>query len=120
MPKRILMVDDEPWIVHFVGAHLIAEGYEVRAAHSGEEALAALQEFQPEAVILDLMLPGIDGSAVAEQMAERLGLSQLPVVFLSGLITAEQAGLTSNPHHYFLPKPFEPPELFRALAALGV
>jgi len=120
MSKRILVVDDEPWIVHFVGAHLIAEGFEVRAAQSGEEALTALRDFHPDAVVLDLMLPGMDGGAVAEQMVGAMGLENLPVVFLSGLITAEQQGPAANPHHYFLPKPFEPAQLFEALAALGM
>jgi len=120
MPKRILVVDDEPWIVNFLGAHLIAAGYDVQAAQSGEEALQAIRQRLPDAVVLDLMLPGMDGAAVAEHMVHELGLEDIPVLFLSGLVSPSQAGTPANPRHYFLGKPIVPEQVFQALSALGL
>jgi len=120
MPKRILVVDDEPWIVNFLGAHLIAAGYDVQAARSGEEALQAIRQQKPDAVVLDLMLPGMDGTSVAERMITDLGLEDTPVLFLSGLISPSQEGTAADRHHYFLGKPIVPEQIFHALSTLGL
>lgn len=120
MPKRILVVDDEPAIVDLVGAHLEAEGFEVQRAHAGKVALELLRKHPPDLVFLDLLMPDLGGASVAERMTEELGLGGLPVVFLSGIVgPAERGPSRSNPRQYFLSKPFKREDIREALRHLG-
>jgi DNA-binding response OmpR family regulator len=67
MPK-ILVVDDEPGIVNLVTTYLKAEGYEIHTAADGHAALKAVHAFRPDLVILDIMLPGLDGLEVLARL----------------------------------------------------
>src|SRR5512143_3203252 len=67
-PPRILVVDDEPPIVELVAGYLAREGWEVRTAADGPAALDGIRTWMPDAVVLDLMLPGLDGIEVCWQM----------------------------------------------------
>jgi two-component system, OmpR family, KDP operon response regulator KdpE len=79
---RVLVVDDEPPIVRAVAANLRARGYEVLTAASGEAALAAVETHQPDCVVLDLGLPGIDGLEVLRRLRT---WTQVPVVVLTAI-----------------------------------
>ncbi len=81
--SRILIVDDEPGIVEILSEHLALEGYDVAAASSGEAALELMQRSQPDLVILDVMLPGMDGYEVCTRMQVNPDLSQVPVIMLT-------------------------------------
>jgi two-component system, OmpR family, KDP operon response regulator KdpE len=79
---RVLVVDDEPPIVRAVAANLRVRGYEVLTAASGEAALAALETHQPDCVVLDLGLPGIDGLEVLRRLRT---WTDIPVVVLTAI-----------------------------------
>src|SRR5438105_4576258 len=77
---RVLVVDDEPHIVDFITLGLQRLGYEVRSAYEGQQGLAAVQEWQPDVVILDVMLPGLDGLQVCRRGRAR---SAVPILLLT-------------------------------------
>ena len=113
---QILVVDDDPDLQQLLGYVLRREGHEVTEAPSGEEALKIIQRSTPDLVILDLMLPGIDGFTVLERM--RIARST-PVLMLTGR-TAESdkvRGLDTGADDY-LTKPFSPGELLARVRAL--
>ncbi|MGW1765683.1 response regulator transcription factor [Streptomyces sp. NPDC002073] len=77
---RVLLIEDDPSVREGVGLGLRRRGHEVRAAETGEAGLVALAEFRPEIVLLDLMLPGMNGVQVCRRIRET---SQLPVIMLT-------------------------------------
>ena len=120
--RPILVVDDDPKIVRLVRAYLEREGYAVVEAGDGRAALAALERFDPALVVLDVLLPEMDGLAVARALRDR---ATTPVVMLSarGAPADRIAGLASGADDY-MAKPFSPAELVlrvkRVLARAGV
>jgi two-component system KDP operon response regulator KdpE len=117
MHKRlILVVDDEPAIVRLVRAKLQADGYAVATAGRGEEALAWLEDQRPDLIVLDVMMPGIDGFETLRRIRRE---SQVPVI----LLTARSAdadklrGLDAGADDYVV-KPFNPDELAARVAAV--
>ena len=78
--ERILVVDDEPTIREVVGLYLRREGFEVESAADGEAALAAISRARPDLVVLDLMLPGVDGLAITRQVR---AAGNLPIILLT-------------------------------------
>jgi two-component system phosphate regulon response regulator PhoB len=78
--QRVLVVDDEPDITAHVAYHLAKEGYRVSTAHSGPEALKAASEQRPDLVVLDLMLPGMSGYEVLQELRSRADTSDVGVV----------------------------------------
>jgi DNA-binding response OmpR family regulator len=113
---RILVVDDEPPIVDLVTGYLTREGWVVRSAGDGVTALEAIREWSPDAVVLDLMLPGLDGIEVCRQMR---AFSQALVLMLTarGEELDRHLGLTAGADD-FLTKPFSPRELVARMKAL--
>ncbi len=107
--RPILAVDDDPKIVRLVRAYLEREGYSVIEAFDGRSALAAIDRHRPALVVLDLMLPEIDGLAVVRAVRAR---SDTPIIILSakGTTADRIAGLGLGADDY-LPKPFSPAEL---------
>ena len=106
---RILVVDDEPSILRAVRTALTGNGYNVVTASSGEEALIVFQERRPDVVLLDLMLPGIDGLTVCRDLRAR---SSVPIIVLSALGEERDkvAALDGGADDY-LTKPFGVEEL---------
>jgi len=114
---RVLVVDDEPPIVRAVAANLRVRGYEVLTAASGEAALAAVETHQPDCVVLDLGLPGVDGLEVLRRLRT---WTEIPVVVLTAVdgerdkVTALDLGADD-----YVTKPFGVAELMaRVRAAL--
>lgn len=111
--NRVLMVEDEPIVASGIAALLEAEGIAVAILNRGEEAVRHAEEFRPDAVILDISLPGISGVEVFENLSARW--PDLPVVFASGHGDSRSLkAYLSKPHVGFLRKPFE----FEALLSL--
>src|SRR6202161_4952448 len=81
-PGRIVVVDDDPTVADVVGRYLIRDGHSVQCAHDGYEALRLVEQHAPDLVVLDLMLPGIDGLEVCRRLRERW---PIPVVMLTAL-----------------------------------
>jgi len=106
---RILIADDEPRLVHIVSMYLSMEGFDVAGAGDGLEALRLLEREDFDLVLLDIMMPGISGYEVLEQMKVDLGLRDLPVIMISAVDEIEsvvrciQLGAED-----YLPKPFNP------------
>ena len=107
-PPRILAVDDMPTNLEILRVRLEAQGYEVITAEDGEQALAKAREFEPDLVLLDIMMPKLDGIAVLKQLKQDAMLRFVPVI----LVTAKSdirdvvGGLDAGGDEY-LTKPFE-------------
>ena len=80
---RILLVDDDLAILRLLEVNFRMEGFEVHAAAHGEEALAAASNATPDVVILDLMMPGMDGHEIYERLRGEPDTAEVPVIFLS-------------------------------------
>ena len=108
MAKQILVVDDEPGIVNLLTSLLTGKGYRVRSAHDGESALQVIDQTKPDLVLLDIMMPGMDGIAVAETLERRPATSDIPVVFLTSLVGGDEVKQTEHRigGRLFLAKPF--------------
>jgi two-component system OmpR family response regulator len=116
-PMRVLVVDDEPNIVDVIAMALRYEGFEVDAAGSGAEALAKVRDTRPHVLLLDVMLPDMDGFEVARQLgAER---ARVPIIFLTARDATEDRvrGLTVGGDDY-VTKPFSLEELVARVRAL--
>ena len=83
MTKKILIVDDEPHIVELQKAILETEGFSVDAAENGQKALDKLKNSKPDLVILDMMMPGMSGREVCEQIRKNPKTKKLKVVFVT-------------------------------------
>ena len=95
--KKILVVDDEVGMTRMLKRNLEATGrYDVRTENSGQVAVTAAREFQPDMILLDVMMPGIGGDEVAAQFKEDKGLSNIPVVFLSAIVKKEETQPTGG------------------------
>jgi two-component system OmpR family response regulator len=116
-PLRVLVVDDEVNIAELISMALRYEGWQVRTAHTGSSAVNAARELGPDAVVLDMMLPDIDGLEVLRRM--RTSLPDVPVVFLTARDAVEDrvAGLTAGGDDY-VTKPFSLEELVARLRGL--
>jgi DNA-binding response OmpR family regulator len=114
--RPILIVDDDQKIVHLVRTYLEREGFSVVTASDGLAAIAAAREQQPQLVILDLMLPGLDGFAVMRAVRES---AAVPILMLSarGSTADRIAGIATGADDY-LPKPFSPAELVVRVQAI--
>jgi two-component system, OmpR family, KDP operon response regulator KdpE len=113
---RVLVADDEPHILKFVTVKLISSGYEVLTAKSGLEVLAQIQAQEPDLLILDLIMPGIDGFETLKQLRT---FSSIPVIILSAREANPDKimGLNLGADDY-LAKPFNPDELVARIEAI--
>jgi two-component system OmpR family response regulator len=109
-PARVLVVDDESNITDLVSTALRYEGFDVATAHDGRQALSAVETFRPDLVVLDVMLPDLDGFEVQRRLLDRG--RPLPVVFLTARDATEDKvrGLTIGGDDY-VTKPFSLEEL---------
>jgi two-component system OmpR family response regulator len=116
-PVRLLVVDDEPHIADLVATVAKYEGWQARVANNGSEALTEAAAFNPDIVVLDLMLPDLDGFTVLDRL--RSSGAMVPVVFLTAKdATADRvAGLTRGGDDYLV-KPFAVEELMARLRAV--
>jgi two-component system OmpR family response regulator len=116
-PVRVLVVDDEPLLRDLLAMALRYEGWEVRGAATGSSAVTAARRFRPDVVVLDVMLPDIDGLEVLRRL--RGHRPDLPVLFLTARDAVEDriAGLTAGGDDY-VTKPFSLEEVVARLRAL--
>jgi DNA-binding response OmpR family regulator len=117
MPNnRILVVDDEPMVTEVVQRYLVRDGFEVSTAGNGDEAIALAQRWDPDLVVLDLMLPGKDGLEVCRTLRRD---SRVPIIMLTarGEETDRIVGLEIGADDYIV-KPFSPRELVARIKAV--
>ncbi len=112
MRATILSVDDERDVTDLVKFHLVRAGYEVVTAATGREALQRIAEHHPDLILLDLMLPDIDGFGVSEILRRDPSTATIPIVILTAWATtdAKHLGLELGALDY-LTKPFSPKKL---------
>jgi PleD family two-component response regulator len=112
MPETILVVDDDPDIARFVEVNLRSAGYDVAVAADGEEALAKAGELRPDLVLLDVMMPRIDGFEVAQRLRKNPQTANTSIIMLTAkaLSADKVTGLQSGADDYII-KPFDPIEL---------
>lgn len=114
----VLVVDDDPVIVNLLQVNFEIEGYDVLAATGGEAALAKARAGSPDVIVLDVMMPGIDGLEVARRLRADDQTRAIPIILLSAKAQAAdiQAGLAVA--DYYITKPFEPLELLDRVASM--
>ncbi len=115
-PRRILVVDDEPRMIHFIRLNLEHDGFEVIDAPSGSVALEALRDRLPDLILLDVMMPDLDGFETLEMIRE---ISNVPVIMLTAKGEEEDRvrGLELGADDY-IPKPFSPREMVSRVKAV--
>ena len=111
--KKILLVDDEKDFLLIIGEVLNDAGFQVVTATNGSETLRSVREDRPDLVILDIVLPDIDGETIYKKLSEDPETSTIPVIFVSGVFSADEA---KREKHFlydkqFLVKPFNREEL---------
>jgi len=116
MPHKILIVDDEPFMLRLIQHHLEHAGYEMIKARNGREAVEAATREKPRLVVMDAMMPNMDGLSALRQLKQGTSTRAIPVIML-----------TANPHKYtreeaessgaaiFLTKPFSPTQLLEEI-----
>jgi two-component system, OmpR family, response regulator len=116
--KRVLIVDDEEGFTRLLRLNLGCTGrYTVRTENSAPEALTAVREFRPDLILLDVMMPGLDGGAVAAQLQSRSDTRGIPIVFVTAAVrkdeVATQHGVIGGAP--FIAKPVDLDELLRCI-----
>ena len=113
--SKILVVDDEPAIRELIVAVLEDEGYEAIGAGSGSRALELLPDERPDLVLMDIMMPEMDGREALRRMRERPDLASIPVVMMSAAFAPDRVGQRVAA---FLPKPFDLDHLLETVARI--
>lgn len=116
MVKRILVVDDEPRYVRLMEANLISEGYDVTKAYDGQSAVELVADTQPDLVLLDVMMPGLDGFGACERIRE---FSSIPIIMVTakGEEQDRVRGLDVGADDYIV-KPFSATEVLARVRAV--
>lgn len=115
--RKILVVDDEPKMRNLIRIYLQNAGYSVQESANGQEALHSLQQSQPDVVILDIMMPGMDGFEICAKVRDKL--PAIPILMLTARTSVEDkvSGLSEGADDY-LTKPFDGRELVARVQAL--
>ena len=114
----ILIVEDDPTVQGLLKVLMETEGYDTMTAKDGLEGLLKAEIRHPSIIILDIMMPNVDGERVLEEMRSRADLANVPVLIVTGRADAHNAfdGLVGR--HNVIPKPFDPDELTNRVADL--
>jgi CheY-like chemotaxis protein len=111
--KTILLVEDDPFVVDIYSTKLESAGFSVEVAEDGEEALRKLKEKKPDLMVLDIVLPNIDGWELLKMIRTEMGMEDLKVVVLSNLSQKEevQKGINLGVIRHFVKASFTPSEV---------
>jgi len=112
MSRHILCIEDEREIASLLSFHLSKAGYEVDAAYSGREAIETIRCRRPDLILLDLMLPDIDGFALCEILRGNPGTATIPIIVVSAWASGDSHGLGLELGALdYITKPFSPREV---------
>ena len=117
MPKTILVIEDDKFLRELIVQKLIREGYETSEAVDGEEGMKKIKEEKPDLILLDLILPGIDGFEVLTRMRQEDDLSSISVIILSNLGQKEdvERGMKLGAVDYLIKAHFTPGEIIEKI-----
>ena len=116
--KRILLIDDEEAFTRVLKTYLDQAGaYETAVQHSGRAGLLAAEVFRPDLILLDVIMPDMDGAAVAERLAQNPRTKHIPVIFLTAIVSREETMARAMPMagHTFMAKPISGKEVVACL-----
>ncbi|MCZ6760738.1 MAG: response regulator [Gemmatimonadetes bacterium] len=116
--RRILVVDDEAIITRTLKLYLEGTGsYEVRTENEGSHALQAAREFNPDLIMLDLVMPDTDGATLASELRGDSELQNIPIIFLTALVSKQEVGAQGKEigGHPFLAKPVDPEKVVECI-----
>ncbi|MCF7874594.1 MAG: response regulator [Candidatus Omnitrophica bacterium] len=116
--KKILIIDDEENFTRLVQLNLEETGrYEVKTVNKGSFGIAAAKEFKPDLILLDILMPDIEGGEVAFQLKNDKDVKNIPIVFLTAVATKEQVEKSSGfiGGHPFIAKPVDAEELIECI-----
>jgi CheY-like chemotaxis protein len=119
--RRVLLIDDEVGFTKLVKLNLEKTGrYTVRVENSGGQALAAAREFQPELILLDIVMPGKDGGEVLAELQTNPATQRIPVAFLTATVSTKGVADRGNRIHGlpFIAKPVSPQELIGEIESI--
>ncbi|MBI5241543.1 MAG: response regulator [Elusimicrobia bacterium] len=111
MSKRLMVIDDEPEMLSLIKFTLERAGYEVGTCDNGRQAWDAIIGFKPDLLILDVMLPGIDGYSLQVKLAQEAATKDMPIIVLTSLEPAKTLFQKFPQVAGFMTKPFKPEEL---------
>jgi DNA-binding response OmpR family regulator len=113
MTKKILIIEDDKFLRELIGQKLLKEGYDIVEAVDGEKGIKSIKEEKPDLVLLDLILPGMDGFEVLTKVKEDAGIAQIPVIILSNLGQKDdiEKGLKMGAVDYLIKAHFTPGEI---------
>lgn len=117
MPKTILIIEDDKFLRELIAKKLSVQGYEIVEAVDGNEGVEKVKEIKPDLILLDLILPGIDGFEVLKKIKEDPVLSLIPVIILSNLGQKEdiEKGLELGAVDYLIKAHFAPVEIIEKI-----
>lgn len=117
--RKILLVDDNAVIANTIAARLRANGYEVLLASDGQEGLATAQGEQPDLMLVDLMLPKLNGHEICMMLKQDARYKQMPIVMLTASLNVKDEQLAKEcGADSFLRKPVQPEELLETIRRL--
>lgn len=119
MTKKILFIEDEPDLVMLMQVRLVSEGYQMLSAYDGEEGLKKVEAEKPDLILLDVVMPKIDGLTVCRQLKSDSTTKHIPIIIVSasGGKDLPERCLAAGADDVIL-KPFEPEELLTKIKAL--
>ena len=111
--KRILIVDDEPDVLVLLGERLSKAGYDIIKATSGKDAIDTASKRMPDLIIMDIAMPGMDGSEAASVLRSDPKTKDIPIVFLTCLFTKQEEKVCGHllGQNFFIAKPYDVNEL---------
>ena len=117
MPYNVLVVEDDKFLRELISQKLVKEGYNISQAVDGEEGLKKIKEEKPDLVLLDLILPGIDGFEVLVRAKEEQEVAKIPVIILSNLGQKEdiEKGIKLGAFDYLVKAHFTPGEIIEKI-----
>ena len=120
MAKRILIVDDERDVLSVLGKGLTKRGYSVILADNGGDAIMLAKSEHPDLIVLDILMPGMDGTEVAAELRENPETEDIPVMFLTCLYPKEKEAERGNMigAHLMFAKPYDIEEMLTAIETL--
>ncbi len=119
MAEKILIVDDEPGVVKILGMRLKANGYQIIAAHNGDQAIELAHQEKPDLIILDIKMPGTDGFSVFKELNASADTMSIPIVFFSALLPEQvQEKVTQLGAEGFVSKSADPDEILTKITEI--